>query len=181
MTKRVRPMSNEEFDENVVPFFQKTLPLLSSAVFLLFAYVPLNVAMFNNVRPDLGLVCIYFWLLHRPDLFGLTSIVFLGLLSSAVSSALPGISLLAYLVMYVLVYNTQKLFNAKPFVVVWYGFMALSLAVLLVKWLAASIYYSRFLPLSMLMFGYFIAVAVYPLVSMILAFVQNKFIQEESL
>lgn len=174
-------MSNADFEENVVPLFQKSLPLVSSMVFLLLTFAPLNIVVFNNVRPDLGLVCIYFWLLHRPDLFGLVSIVVLGLLASTISSALPGISLLAYLTMYVLVYSTQRFFNAKPFVVVWYGFMALALATLLIKWLVASVYYSRFLPVSILMFSYFIAVAVYPLISVILAFIQNRFIQEESL
>lgn len=181
MTQKATLMSNEDFDENVVPLFQKSLPLVSSAILLLLTFIPLNIAVFNNIRPDLGLVCIYFWLLLRPDLFGLASIVFLGLLASSVSSALPGISLLAYLTMYVLVYSTQRFFNAKPFVVVWYGFMALALPTLLIKWLAASVYYSRFLPISMLMFSYFTAVAVYPLVSMVLAFIQNKFIQDESL
>ncbi len=172
---------SEEFDEKVASLFQKLLPLLSTIVFLLLAYVPLNVVVFSNIRPDLGLVCIYFWMLHRPDLFSLASIVVLGLLDGAISSALSGASLLAYLVMYVLIFNTQKFFNAKSFVVVWYGFMAISLATLLVKWLVVSVYYSRFLPISMLMFSYLIGVALYPLISMILAFIQNRFIQDDGL
>ncbi len=172
---------NEDFNENVVSLLQRLLPLISSIVLLLLAYLPVNVAAFNNMRPDLGLACIYFWVLHRPDLFNLTSIVVLGIVDMVISSALPGASLLAYLTMYVLLYNTQKFFNAKPFVVIWYGFIALSLATLIVKWLVVSIYYSTFLPLSMLMFCYLIGVAVYPLVSAVLAFVQNKFIQDEGL
>ena len=171
----------EDFDENVVSLFQKSLPFVSSAAFMLLSYIPLNVALFNNVRPDLGLVCVYFWILHRPDLFNLVSLVLLGVLNSAVSSALPGAGLLAYLTMYVLIYNTQKFFNAKPFVVIWYGFIALSLATMLIKWLVVSVYYSQFLPLSILMFSYLIGVAVYPLVSAVLAFLQNRFIQDEGL
>lgn len=172
---------NEDFNENVVSFLQKSLPLLSSAIILLLAYLPIDMTLFNNIRPDLGLACIYFWVLHRPDLFNLTSIVFLGLIDMLVSAALPGATLLAYLTMYLLLYNTQKFFNAKPFVVIWYGFMALSLATLLVKWLVVSVYYSAFLPLSILMFTYLIGVAVYPFISIVLAFVQNRFIQDEGL
>lgn len=172
---------NEDFNENVVPLFQKSLPLISSIVVLLLAYLPINMALFNNMRPDLGLVCIYFWVLHRPDLFNLASIVVLGLVDMVISSALPGASLLAYLTMYLLLYNTQKFFNAKPFVVIWYGFMALSLITMLIKWLVVSIYYADFLPLSVLIFTYLIGVAVYPLISIILAFVQNQFIQDEGL
>ncbi len=172
---------NDDFNENVVPLFQKSLPLISSIVVLLLAYLPINMALFNNMRPDLGLVCIYFWVLHRPDLFNLASIVVLGLVDMVISSALPGASLLAYLTMYLLLYNTQKFFNAKPFVVIWYGFMALSLITMLIKWLVVSIYYADFLPLSVLIFTYLIGVAVYPLISIILAFVQNQFIQDEGL
>ena len=148
---------------------------------MLLSYIPINVSIFNNIRPDLGLACIYFWMLHRPDLFGVTEIVFLGVINGAISSALPGAGLLAYLVMYVLVYNTQKFFNAKSFVVIWYGFMALALSTLLIKWMVVSVYYSQFLPVSMLMFSYFIGVALYPLMSIVLAFVQNKFIQDDGL
>ena len=172
---------NEDFNENVVPLFQKSLPLISSIVVLFLAYLPINMALFNNMRPDLGLACIYFWMLHRPDLFNLASIVVLGLVDMVISSALPGASLLAYLTMYLLLYNTQKFFNAKPFVVIWYGFMALSLITMLVKWFVVSIYYRSFLPLSDLIFTYLIGVALYPLISIVLAFVQNQFIQDEGL
>ena len=87
----------------------------------------------------------------------------------------------AYLLMYVLVYNTQKFFYAKPFIVVWYGFMALSLAAIMVKWLVVSIFYSQFLPLSMVVFSFLISAALYPLLSVVLAFVQNRFIQDDGL
>ena len=59
---------SEEFDENVVSLFQRTLPLLSAVFFLLLKYLPVNIIFFGNIRPDLGLVCIYFWVIHRPDL-----------------------------------------------------------------------------------------------------------------
>lgn len=172
---------NEDISENIVSFLQKALPLISSAMILFLAYIPVSMPILNNVRPDLGLICIYFWILHRPDLFNLVSIVLLGLWDMTISSALPGSGLFAYLTLYVLLYNTQRFFNAKPFVVIWYGFMALSLAVLLIKWLVVSIYYGQFLPLSMLMFGYLIGAALYPLVSAVLAFIQNKLIQDEGL
>lgn len=172
---------SEDFDEKVVTHFQKSLPIITSIAFLLLAYVPLNFDIFYNIRPDFGMMCIYFWMLHRPDLFGIGTIVLMGVVNALISSSVIGSSFIAYLVMYVLIYNTQKLFNAKSFVVVWYGFMALCLISTFVKWIVVSIYYNEFLPLSMLMFGYFIAIVLYPLVSIVLAFVQNKFIQDDGL
>ncbi len=172
---------DDNFNENVVPFFQKSLPLISSVIIMLLAYLPVNFALFNNIRPDFGMMCIYFWMLHRPDLFNLLSVLVLGVVDMLITSALPGATLGAYLMMYVLVFYTQKYFNAKPFIVIWYGFMALSLLTVLVKWLVVSVYYSAFLPMSVLIFAYLIGVAVYPLVSMFLAFLQNTFIQDEGL
>ena len=161
---------NEEFDENVVSFFQKILPLFCSVLIVLLSYLPINMVIFNNIRPDYGMICIYFWILHRPDLFNLTSIVILGIFTMVLSSSIPGLDLLGYLTLYLLLYNTQKFFNTKPFVVIWYGYMALSLVALLVKWIVASVYYSQFLPLSVLIFSYFIGVALYPFVSLFFVF-----------
>lgn len=172
---------SEDFDEKVVTHFQRSLPIVTSVALLLLAYLPLNFDFFYNVRPDFGLMCIYFWMLHRPDLFGLSTVVFMAVVASVISSSVVGSCFVAYLMMYVLVYNTQKLFNAKSFVVVWYGFMALSLVVMLVKWIVVSVYYNEFLPISMLMFGYLIGIVLYPMISIVLAFVQNKFIQDDGL
>ena len=172
---------SEDFDEKVATHFQRSLPVLTSLLFMLLAFVPFSFSLFYDVRPDFGLMCIYFWMLHRPDLFSLLIVVLMGLVSMAVSSSVGGSALLCYLCMYLLVYNTQKLFNAKSFVVIWYGFMALSHVSMLIKWLVVSVYYNEFLPLSMLMLGYLMGAFLYPLISMVLAFIQNRFIQDEGL
>ena len=81
--------------------------------------------------------------------------------------------------MYVLVNNTSRFLNAKPFIVLWYGFVVLSLVTVLSRWLVVSVYYGQFLPLSMLFFSYTVTIAVYPLISLLLAFVQNHLIQDD--
>ena len=172
---------SDDFDERVITHFQRFLPLVTSIAFLLLAYVPINFSLFYNIRPDFGLMCIYFWMLHRPDLIGIGTIVVMGMVCIIISSSVVGASLIAYLVMYVLMYNFQKLFNAKPFVVIWYGFMALSFVAVLVKWLVASVYHNTFLPLPILMLGYLIGIVMYPLVAVVLAFIQNRFIQDDGL
>ncbi len=170
---------SEEFDEKIYSLFQKSLPLLTSVILILLGYMPLNLVFWGNIRPEMGLICIYFWGLHRPDLFGLLSIFIISFMETAISSSLVGSGFFAYLVLYTLIYNIGKYFNSKPFVVIWSGFMAFSLVALLLKWLIVSFYYSRFLPISILVFEYLITVALYPLVAMLLAFVQNKFIGDD--
>ena len=87
---------SEDFEERVISVFQRLLPIITSVVLMLLSYLPVNFSILTIVRPDLALACIYFWMLHRPDLFGLTSIVVLGIVDGAVSSAVP--PTVAYLV-----------------------------------------------------------------------------------
>ena len=113
------------------------------------------------------------------DRFNLWSIYLLGLVDDVISSSPFGSHIFALLIMYILVNNTSKFLNAKPFVVMWYGFAALALVAMLSRWLVVSVYYSQFLPLSMLLFNYLVTIAIYPLLALLLAYVQNRLIQDE--
>lgn len=169
----------KEFEENITSIFQHMLPFLVSAILLLFSYVPFDFMFLNSIRPAMGMICVYFWLQHRPDLFNLWSVFFLGVLDDVVTSSPLGSNIFELLLMYVLVNNTSRFLNAKPFIVLWYGFALLALVTMLSRWLIVSVYYSQFLPLSMLFFSYMVTIAVYPLISLLLAFVQNNFIQDD--
>lgn len=169
----------KELDENITSVFQRLLPFAVSALLLLFSYVPFDFMFLNSIRPAMGMICVYFWLQHRPDLFNLGSVFFLGVLDDVVTSSPLGSNIFELLLMYVLVNNTSRFLNAKPFVVLWYGFALLALVTMLSRWLIVSVYYSQFLPLSMLAFSYMATIAVYPLISLLLAFVQNNFIQDD--
>jgi len=168
---------SDDLDENIMSLFQRMLPLLSSVFFLFLSFLPLDLSSLNNIRPAAMLICAYYWLLHRPDLFNLLSVYLLGLLADIVSSAPFGSNIFALLLLYVLVINTSRFFNAKPFIVTWYGFALLSFVTLLARWLIVSVYYSQFLPLTMVFFSILVTIAAYPLVSLALAYVQNSLMQ----
>lgn len=170
---------SEDFNENITSLFQRSMPFLTSVILLLFSYVPLDFGLLNNIRPAVALICVYFWMLHRPDLFNLWSVYFLGMIDDIISSSPFGSNILALLILYLLINNTSRFFNAKPFVVTWYGFAVLSLVTYLARWLVVSVYYSQFLSLAMLAFSYLVTIAAYPLISLLLAFIQNNLIQDE--
>lgn len=170
-------MSND-LDENISSTFQHILPFVVSVFLLSIFYMPLGTFSLNGIRPMVAIACVYFWLQHRPDIFNLWSVFCIGLIDNTLSTCPLGANIFEMLLMYLLVNLTSRFFNAKPFIVLWYGFMLLSLTVLLAKWLLLSVYYSKFLPLSILFFGYLITIAIYPLLSLLLAFTQNKFMKD---
>lgn len=169
----------DDFSENFTYYVQRLLPLVSSLVLMFLAYTPIDIFPLANIRPSIAFICIYYWLLHRPDLFNLISVCILGLVDDIVSNVPFGANVFSVLVLYVLVSNLSRFFNGKPFVVTWYGFAIFSLVAFLTKWLVLSIYYSQFLPLPMVFFSFLVTVAVYPFLSLVLVFVQNNMIADE--
>lgn len=175
-----RTVLQDEMAENVKSYFQRLVPLAFSLFLLLFSYVPLNFVLSSNIRPAVSLVCVYYWIIHRPDIFNLFSVFILGLIEDILSSVPMGTNIFSLLLLYVLLLNLGRFFYGKPFVVTWYGFAVLSLVTLFGKWLIMSIYYGQFLPLVQVVFSYCFSVAAYPILSLLNAFVQNYLIQDEA-
>lgn len=169
----------DDWKENLVIYLQRLLPLISSLILLFISYTPLNLLPVYNIRPAVGFVCAYYWLIHRPDLFNLLSVYFLGLVDDTISNVPFGANIFAMLVLYVLLNNLLRFFNGKPFVITWYGFMIMSLVAFVTKWLVLSIYYAQFLPFSIVFFSFLFTVAFYPFLTLVLAFVQNNMIADE--
>lgn len=178
---KIIPMIEDDWQDNAISLFERLLPPVSSVLLMLLAYVPVYMGIFNNIRADLGLIAIYFWMLNRADLFDLKSVVFMGLVDGTLSSSVFGLELFAYLLMYVLTLNLRKFLVGRSFLVIWYGFMAITLVVLLLKWSVAAIYYGQFLPFTPLMFSYLQNAAIYPLISVLLALLQNMFLQDDEI
>lgn len=174
-------MIDDNWQDTALSLFQKIIPISMAVIVVLCGYLPIYMGIFNNIRPDMGLVAIYFWMLHRSDLFDLKSVVLLGLIDGSLTSSAFGLGLFAYLVMYLLMINLRKFLAGKSFVVIWYGYMALSLITIFLKWLVADIYYAQFLPIGPLIFSYLIGAAAYPVISMVFALIQNSFLQDDEL
>ena len=172
-------MAFDDSGENFKAYLQKMLPFVSSVVFLFCSYLPFDLLPIKTIHPELIFVCIYFWMIHRPDLFGLLSVFFLGLIDDLISNVPMGTNVFAVLILFAFLSNLLRFFNGKSFVITWYGFMFVAFVAFFSKWFILSVYYSQFLPLGMVCFSFLYSVAIYPFLSLVLAFVQNKMIADE--
>ena len=169
----------EDENESITVFFQKLIPLASSLLLIFVSYLPFNLPLLDNIRPAAGMICVYFWMLHRPDIFNLFSVYFLGAADDIISNVPLGSNIFTLLLLYLLLSNLLRFVSGKPFVFTWYGFMLLALTAFLGKWFVLSVYYSQFLPLSAVFFSYLATIAFYPLLSLVLACIQNGFMADE--
>lgn len=170
---------NEDWRETLTSSLQRLLPLLSSILMLLLSYMPFNLFMPTSIHPSIAIICVYYWMLHRPDVFNLFSVFVLGFIEDIISMAPWGSNIFELLILYVLISNLLKYFNGKPFEVMWVGFIPAAFLSMLARWFVVSVFYSQFLPLGMLMFSFLITVAAYPVISLVNVFVQNKLMTDE--
>ena len=135
--------------------------------FILLNYMPASLGGWIAIRPAVGMICVFYWVLNRPDLFNMFIVFLLGLVCDVISAIPMGADIVAYLVIYVMLNNFSSLFNNKPFVFVWCGFAFIFIVAILVKWLIVSIFYAEFLPLSQLFFTILFTVACYPIIGIV--------------
>ncbi len=159
----------------------KFLPLIFSLLWGIVSLIPLKSDLNLMARPMIGIMCVYFWLMYRPDLFGVFSVFILGMFFDILSIAPFGIYMLLYLIMYVAVTNVSKYITEKNFEILWAGFALLLAGIMLAGWIVSSLYYMQFLPVKSFVFSYLLSVAVYPIVAGINAWVINIFLQEDDI
>ena len=170
----------ENWREILNNWLLRCVPLVVSILWLLLSFMPLKSEISANARPVVGLMCVYFWAIYRPDLFNLWSVFILGAVSDMLSVAPMGINLFMYLLTYTAVVNLIRYVNDKTFEILWAGIALLLPAVLLAGWFLMSVYYAEFLPVKSLFFSYMLSVVAYPLIGGINAVVVNRFLQEEN-
>ncbi len=171
---------NEDWDEALKLSIQKMLPLLTSIIWVALSYMPFDFLLPTNIHANVAVICVYYWVLHRPDVFNLFSVFFLGLFEDVLTSAPLGSSIFQLLLLYVLVGYMVKYFNGKSFELLWLGFLPLAFVVMFARWFVVSIYYADFLPFALLMFSFLLTSAVYPLVTLVNVGIQNKLMTDEA-
>ena len=170
---------DDSFSDIICYQLKKILPLICTILLILLIYIPIRIPLSKFLRPDVSMICVYFWALYRRDLFGPLSVACVGFVSDSLAATPLGINLFVFMLIYVLAVNFASLVNTKPFIVTWVGFSVICFAAFLVKWLLMSVYYSDFLSFIGIIIGYIATVLLYPLVARLNIFVQNKFLANE--
>ena len=159
----------EDLKENIKISLQKFIPFVLSLLMVFCVYIPSYFGISRIIRPDVGMICVFYWVIYRPDLFNMFAVFFLGFASDTISVGPLGSNIIAYLTIYVIVFNISSFFINKPFWVLWYGFSFVLILAELVKWLVVSIFYAEFLPIGRIFFTILFSIAWYP----VICFVNN--------
>lgn len=137
-------------------------PSLATLLLLLLCIVPVPAPGLSQVMPGFVLISVYYWAIYRPDVLPMLFVFLVGFLHDALAGGAFGVHTLTYLVAYVLVSSQRRVFYAKSFGVVWWGFMLVAAGAGMLNWLTVSILTEGPIAPWPVFFSYLMTIALYP-------------------
>jgi rod shape-determining protein MreD len=147
---------------------RRQLPLATAVLAVLIDLLPLPSPGPDSLTTLVTLAVVFFWCLHRPDLMPPLAAFAAGLVHDALAGLPLGLTALVLLLARHVVVQHQRLFHAKSFLVVWFCFALLALAVEALRWLLACLYWVRLFPPEPVLFELALTIVLYPCVSWLL-------------
>ena len=167
--------------EQLLAFAGKRIPLLISLLLIFLFFMPLNSVQFNYFRPSVGIICVYYWRLNRPLIFGYFSAFIIGLMLDVYGSTPLGLNALLLLLLVAITTMPSQYLRTSSFSVRWLIFGFICMAIMLLKWLLLMLYFWHFLSLTEIMLGYFSTVMFYPLIATLNMWIAQKFLPPENI
>ena len=152
------------------------LPFVVTLLFAFLSVVALPLPYLGTVMPPLALISVYYWSLHRPDLFGPGLAFLIGLLFDIINYLPPGLSALLFVGVQQIVYRQRRFFAGHSFFMMWTGFTLTVLTVMLCEWFLLCIIRWQAMPFLPVFVQSLMVIIIFPIPCWILIRLQRAFL-----
>lgn len=155
-------------------FFRYIIRLITPAFLcllcIILSLIPNQIPYWSSFFPMFDLLFLYFWCVYRPQLMPLWFVFVLGIIQDAVYGTFTdsNLNIIMGTTSFILIlYRTstisqQKVLIKERFIMVWLGFLVLSLAAVFLEWLLFMIFSGQFYWSHKLLIQWAITVLLYP-------------------
>lgn len=175
MSRRVKA---SPFTQRTDQWSRRFVPLGWALTLLLLSFLPLPLEDIGPIRPNLLLIPVFYWAIYRPDLFGLGSAFFLGLVCDLMGGTALGVTSLSFVIAFISTGGQRRFFHGKSFAVSWWGFSIVAAGALSIQWFFSSLLHSSLLPLSPVFFSYLVLLAFYPIIGWVCARISTTVLKD---
>lgn len=147
---------------------RRLVPLGTALLAVAIDLMPLPTTAPQSLAPFVTVCVVAYWTLMAPELMTPLATFAVGIVLDAAGGLPLGLTPLAFLLVRGALLTGQRFLVAQPFPVIWGCFVAVALAVELVRWLVACLYWSRLLPVQPVLFQCCLTIALYPVVTALL-------------
>ena len=142
---------------------RKFTPFLLALTLVIVNLIPLHLTGYAAISPDLALMAVYYWALHRPSLMPAIAVFIIGLFQDFLSGGPIGLSAGTLILVFAVAVSQARFFYGKSFLVVWWGFMMVSVGVAIIQWIAVSIFFGTLISPEPAFFECVMNIAGYPI------------------
>jgi len=140
-----------------------SLPFVTALFCTLLSVIAWPLPHIGPIAPPFALVAVYYWALHRPDVFGAGSAFLIGLLFDLVNFLPPGISAFLFVMAHYIVLRQRRFFIGHSFFMMWAGFALTASAVMGGQWLLVSLVRWQLVPVLPLLLQSLLVILSFPL------------------
>lgn len=139
------------------------MPFAITLLFAMLGVIPWPLPHIGEVAPPLALIGVYYWAIHRPDLFRPGMAFLIGLLNDVLHFLPLGLSALVFVGAHQLVFSQRRFFAGHSFFMMWWGFALTILIALLAEWGLLSLFRMQVFPFMPVFLQVVLAIVIFPL------------------
>lgn len=144
------------------------LPLSVTILAMLVGMVPLPLPGYAMVTVPLMLMCLFYWVIHRPDLLRPLVVFAIGLLQDLIGGTPIGMTSMVLILAYWLLITQRRFFLGRSFLMLWIGFALVSAGAAAVQWAVFALMTARMLDGRPVLVQALLGVALFPLMAWLL-------------
>jgi rod shape-determining protein MreD len=152
-------------------------PFAFTVMLIMLGMVPLGIPNFAPVVPALGMIAVFFWLVHRPELMPAWAVFLVGLIQDLLGGGALGVGVFVLLVVYAALVGQRRYLARANFFVVWLAFMPVAAGAFVLTWLFNSLIADALLAPEPAVYQYLSTVAFYPVVAWLFVQAQRAFLR----
>ena len=154
--------------------FRRAMPSATTMIMTLLSVIIWPLPYLGSVMPPWGLIALYYWSLHRPDLFPFAVAFLVGLLNDLINDFPPGATALLFTLARQVLWRQRRFFSGHSFLMLWCGFAITAMLMMVSAWLLIGLLHWQFAPPLPVLIQTVLLILVFPLPCWILIRLQRS-------
>ncbi len=164
---------NQNFWTRLDILARNLIPFVLALLFMIAAVVPLQVPGLSPIAPSWGLMAVFYWIFHRPDLLPPWTIFLLGLIQDLLSGGPLGVNAFVLLVVYAGIGPLRRFMTGAANRMIWASFLLIAAGAFSLSWGLNCLIIGRLIDPTPALLQCLMTVAFYPVLAWVLTRAQR--------
>jgi rod shape-determining protein MreD len=152
---------------------RQSAPVAITLLLTVLSVVQIRLPAASTLAPDLVLIAVFYWTVHRPDLMRLWTVFVIGLLGDVLSGTPLGVHPLVLVLVHIAIISQHKIFRGASFGIVWWAFSLIAPAAHILAAIIAFVMTGALTDLSLFMLRLVLTIGFYPALAWLLGRAQR--------